>query len=149
MQKLSDERIPIVVKVDQVREGSIIGRISLLFQRVVEGYQRQKDLVEEDLHKPAFVVHGYMERQPGEEALTEEVVSERFSRLGICDIILMNSADHKQCTYIPSEEQLFVIAGDSRLVSYKNRAIEEGCSFVNRSLFLINHVYAGTIGRYF
>ncbi len=148
MRQAFSSSIPIIINLEQVAKdqgNKKIRQICLLFKR--NSNERQRTIIPSvhDLNSPAFVLHGFMQRPLTELPDRMQTIRELLS-YGVDNLVLMNSADHRQCLD-PSKERLVQTIGNQKLKSYKAAAQERGCSLENPSLFFINHAFCGSIGH--
>lgn len=148
MRQVLVSKIPIVICVDQVandQDNRKVREICFLFKPTLGSYQRKIIPSLQDLSLPAFILHGSMLR-PFSKLSNQAETKTEFLNQSIVDLVLMNSASHRQCLD-PSKDGLVQIVGGRRFASYKADAIKMGCSLDNPSLFFVDHAFCALIGH--
>lgn len=137
-----------MIHIEQIakdQENKKIGKISLLFTCTVKGYEKTLIPSLDSLRQPAFVLSGVMQR-PLEKMPNRQEATQKLLKRNVVDLVLMNSADHRQCLD-PSRDEAVHRIGGPRFAAYKTDALKEGCALDNPSLFFINHAFCASIGH--
>lgn len=133
--------IPLVLWSRQLaKDGRLLREICLYYEPTKDGYRERLPSFK-DLGKPAIVLQGSACRD-SIKFPTKQFWRYDLLKYDISNFLKLCAADHRQ---FPGSHYDSVIESDQKLIKYKNKAVEVGCSLKNPNLFLISHVFCSKI----